>query len=776
MLTRVSRGSRPLYVARNLFKPTLYASFTDLSSNGYRILQIAQAQHISKRSVVFARTHKKTKRHGTTKAILRPRNENFKNVEQELGLKLENLTKLTRQVKSIIRKQKEEETVDKAKKLWKVNEIDFDKGVIEDADALFKALADSRNPSSSHNPQLLDEASSGNSEIGSDKEHIDDLADWTDLESTMSIFPKVQSYVQLPTSVTDQLDDITLQYVASKKTANWIPVIDKLFEKPNCLEKSSSYEAHVLLKSIPKIQRPAIIDKFYSIVKQSGLLNNRYLYNDIISCYNTIDVKRSKPIIERLYKEMTVEKEIKPDKFTIGVMVNMYSKDRNVNGVRMILHKMEQLKEHPNSKIYTSILQMYIRMNEYESAKEIFDTMKFLSLQTAPTSRTFSSMILLDTLHDNIEHGIALYDEMRARNVKIEAQALLALAKGCSTRRNLIHQGWSFILEYYSLGYPASYKLMEIMLSLSAKDSDLNFARALYLNIFETNTKSRHGVLTPASATSFKYLLNAYYYFREDAIPSSTTDTRIRAIKASSLDLMSFDFSDEAPPMLPVKDLSFAKNKDAIFEEARALFNYHMLVFPGIVSEQIMEAYLFVLAVHSNEKKFLQVWNKYTYLENIDSDQEVIVEEPHDKVEEELQKDVEMSDDDEIKVPVEQKLKKPPKRFPRTDRLYNACLHAARNYKDVKFAQDIWIERGKYRKTSAFQKLDPYIQDQLDFKFARAMLSCLVETGNAVDAYQLVLSSQNRFVWTYYHLKSLISLCERSVSYTHLTLPTILLV
>lgn len=142
------------------------------------------------------------------------------------------------------------------------------------------------------------------------------------------------------------------------------------------------------------------------------------------------------------------------------------------------------------------------------------------------------------------------------------------------------------------------------------------------------------------------------------------------------------------------------------------------------------------------------------------NDETVTVEEPK---EEEKAKENEFTkkDDDNEKLPVEKELDKPPKRFPRSDRLYNACMHAARNYKDVKFAQKIWIERGKYRKTPAFQKLDAYTQDQLDFRFARAMLSCLVETGNAVDAYQLVLSSQNRFVWTYYHLKSLFSLCER---------------
>ncbi|GMF07693.1 unnamed protein product [Ambrosiozyma monospora] len=98
----------------------------------------------------------------------------------------------------------------------------------------------------------------------------------------------------------------------------------------------------------------------------------------------------------------------------------------------------------------------------------------------------------------------------------------------------------------------------------------------------------------------------------------------------------------------------------------------------------------------------------------------------------------------------------------RHDNIYLSGLTAAIQNKDVQLAQRIWIERGKYRKTASFQKLSSSKQDFMDFKMARQILCCFVECGYLQDAFRLVLSSKKRFVWSYYHLKSLLMLCERS--------------
>lgn len=690
------------------------------------------------RSVVFTTMKRKSDMQKyTTKERQRVSDKNL-HMEDELDQQLANLESLTNQVKEVITKEKEVKALKSAKSKWDVNDIEDDKQVDEDASAIFNAL------------------SSGNTKSGlkmleSNDNDVNELSTWDKDGNTsmMSIFPKVQSYIKLPNSIVEQLDDETLQNIASEETANWIPIVAKLASNPDALQSASTYDMHYLLKTIPKKQRSAVIGQFHQMVNSAGLLTNRYIYNDIMATYNTRDIKQSSDIVENLYKEMTEIKQIKPDLFTMGIMVNLYTKQKNVTKVREFLAKIEEMGQHPTNVIYTSILQMYVRMGQYENAADIFKTMKFVSLDSFPNTKTYSSMILEDTLNNNIEHGLSLYEEMQNREMKVEPQALLALAKGCSTRKKLIPRGWQFILEYYSRGFPTSYKLMEVMMALACRDSDLNFVRALYLNIFETNTKVNHGKLTPPNGRALKYLLNSYYFFDKEVKPMSIVDEKTRAIRLRAMDLMNFRFSKDAPPLLPLT--KFPTDDDLMMKECKAIFEYHLLKFPEMITREIMEAYLFVIAARGDMNMYKSAWKKYTYLK--DEANTVTVEEP--------QKEKPLLDNDNDNTPVEKILKDSKLSFPRDDRLYNACMHAARLSKDILFAQEIWMERGRYRKTEAFQKLEAYDQDQQDFKFARGMLSCLVECGNVVDAYQLVLSSQSRFIWTYYHLKSLLSLCER---------------
>ncbi|QPG76399.1 hypothetical protein FOA43_003788 [Brettanomyces nanus] len=667
-------------------------------------------------------------------------------VESDITSQLRSLQEFTRQVKQAVEKKRDEEKAKEIIKDLKVdNDIDYDKNVQDDAESIFNALSEEK---------VCTKDSSKLSYTKAEEEENAELEEESDLD-LLSLFPSVHSYTQLPVSITEQLDGDTLQYIASEETANWIPVISRLASNSNSLSNATSYDAHILLKSIPKEQRPLIIAQFHKMVAEAGLLDNRYIYNDLMASYNLVNVKESLPIIERLYKEMTDEKAIKPDAYTMGIMINLYSRRCNVDKTKEFLGKITDMGDHPTFAIYTSVLQMYVRMGEYRNAVDVFDTMKFLSLETFPTSRTYSSMILLDTLNNEIEHGMALYKEMIDRNIKVEPQALLSLSKGCTTRKGLTPQGWAYILEYYANDYPISYKLIEVMMNLAAKDSDLSLVRALYLSIFENNTKTNGGKITPTNATALKYLFNAYFSFDKDSRPVSVVDERVMAIRLRSLELMNFTFHDEAPPMLPLIHLPVDDNT-LMMKESKAIFEYHVLKFPEMISEQVLEAYLFVLAVRGGSiREFEKAWNKYTYFKNEeDTDSNVTVEGPEPVVK---------NQPNEIgsTTPVEDLLETSPVTLPRDDRLYNACMHAARHFKDVIFAQKIWIERGRFRKTQSFQSLKPYVQDQQDFKFARAMLSCFVETGNVVDAYQLILSSQSRFVWTYYHLKSVLILCEK---------------
>lgn len=637
-------------------------------------------------------------------------NSELKTITEQLN----RLEKLTREVKRTIETQDEMPKVDQAPEVTE-----------EDVDDVYDLIKDQKSPS-----KLVKQLETA--------KNLDTVQDTQpDSSELLSLFPKVEAYCPLPVSLTALLDSETLSQIADKDTANWVPVIDKLAENPHSLENFDPRELHDLIQSIPRGQRVQVIEKLETLGNNVGLIDSAMLFNDIMATYNLANTSTSAAKVEQLFTEMQ-KKHIKPNIATMGIMVQLYSKMEDVKKVKEFVDKITELGMQPTPEIYTSVLQMYVRLDKYEHAMDVFDTMKFLSNETAPTSKTYSSVILLDILHDNIEHAVSLYTEMCENEVVPEPQALLALAKGCSKRKDMLSQGWSYVLDYYQNGYPMNYRLMEVMMSLAVNDSDLALARALFLSISDAAGGS-------ASPIPLKLLFNAYSQYDPTHTPVSASDDRVNAIRYRAVEMM--NFGPDSPPLLPVNNL----NQSLILQECKALFKYYLLRYPAAVSKQILVSYLFVIAKWSTMADFENQLNKYTYFEK--SDGQVTVDETPETMQ-------------DGSVPVDKALDKPPVQFNRNDYIYSACMNSAFLHKDVDFAQKIWEERGNYRKTPEFQALSPHVQDSADFKFARQMLRIFTETGNVVDAYQMVLSSQNRFVWTYYHLKALMDVCEDMGFYT----------
>ncbi|GMF08634.1 unnamed protein product [[Candida] boidinii] len=127
----------------------------------------------------------------------------------------------------------------------------------------------------------------------------------------------------------------------------------------------------------------------------------------------------------------------------------------------------------------------------------------------------------MDILNNNIEKALSRYEDMEQNsirtglNLKPERETLLALARGCSTRTELLPKGWRFIIEYYRLKYPIENLVLEIMIQLAKSDGDLNFARALYLNMNDLKSKTTNKFEIP-SGTALKLLFNSYVTSSED--------------------------------------------------------------------------------------------------------------------------------------------------------------------------------------------------------------------------------------------------------------------
>lgn len=711
----------------------------------------------------------------------------FNRINSKLTEQLQALEEMTKQVKETLKVKKEENDLRETKKDLSINQSEVNE---EDIDKVFNSLGLSEIDT---HAEIQDTLKIADTKVEQNETTSDVSLDIANQKDLMNLFPQPKTYVSLPSSVTQVLSPEQISHITREETADWEPVIDGLLNSTICdptstnvaEEEFTSNDFHQLVTSIPRKHKIQVVEKLHELALRSGVVwGNIHVMNQLLSLCNLLSKEKANLIVEALLNDIQINEtedgdkkndasnemieKNKTDKVvgntnTKSVLLNHYARIGDVPKVREFVAELNKLPDHKNPMktspvIYTSIMQMYMRLNNYELAKETFDTMKFLSVSTSPSSRTYTSMILLDTLNNNIEHGISVYEEMKNKEIKIEPQALLALAKGCGARTGMVAQGWDFVIKYYQEGYPVDSQVMETMMYLAYVDGDLPFVRGIWTNICETNTKLNKSIHLPHPKCT-KWLFNTYYKvgdFNKDSntnhVPIGLTDPRVKSIRTKVLELTNFSFHPDAPPLLPNFDLN-GSNSKMMLSEARALWKYMIeKTNNDYIQQELVEAYLYVVGRYSSIEIFQQEWEKLTIFDNEGLENEMTVE-----IEDPEEAEIKLNESKQIQTRDTEKFG----RFLRNDRLYNMCMHIARHQGSLSFAQKIWSERGRYRKGTKFQKLSITKQDAADFKFARLMLSTLTFTGNVGDAYKLVLSSQNRFVWTKYHLKSLISVCEQ---------------
>jgi hypothetical protein len=739
--------------------------------------------------------------HEDSKELGELNRQNSKLAEQFAALK-----SLTQEVQNVIKAKEEEKVREDIQKETNLSNNSTEETTEADIDEVFKSLSISSSSETLVSEKLLLKHDQTTSKPLPDTEtKTNSMININDENDLLTLFPTPKPYIPLPSSITNVLTPEVLSNITQKETASWEPVIDALLKSDICnpltteiiQDSFTSFDFHKLITSIPRNQKAQLVEKLHELALLSGVLwGNVAIMNDLLALCNLLPTEKSHMLVTLLLRDIDIGKindsnegndvkieeddKIVANVTTKAILLNHYARLSDVDKVREYISELNELPDSKNPMktspvIYTSIMQMYMRLNNYNLAKETFDTMKFLSLSTSPSPRTYTSMILLDTLNNNVEHGISVYNEMIEKEIKVEPQALLALAKGCGARRGMVSQGWEFIIEYYENGYPVDSQVMEIMMYLAYVDGDLPFVRGIWMNICETNTKlSGHIELPHPKCT--KWLFNTYYKIGDivqqakngkSHMPVGLVDPRVSSIRTKVLELTNLKFHADAPPLLPLKNFDGADQK-LMLNEARALWKYILLtVNKHYIGEELIEAYLYVVGRYGLLEIFESEWNRLTFfdtegIEKIEGkESSFIIEEPPVT---EPENEVFEENDSETTTVVQKK----PKfdklgvvSIPRSDRLYNMCMHIARHQGSLSFAQKIWTERGIYRKSSRFQTFSIEKQDEADFKFARLMLSTLTHTGNVGDAYKLVLSSQNRFVWTKYHLKSLLILCER---------------
>lgn len=406
-------------------------------------------------------------------------------------------------------------------------------------------------------------------------------------------------------------------------------------------------------------------------------------------------------------------------------MVCGYVKNRNMKKVEKLLNTMQLRNVEISRSILSSILQGYVYyVGDHEKAWEIFNAMKFLSKKTQPNLRNYTDMIFSFVKSNRLEGALDLYQEMLDNNVPLNQNILASLARGCSKSKRFAIRSWEFIFRIYDQGWLPNLQTYESMLNVAAFEGALDLSRALLFKMIQGNSVTSKALL---------YLMISYSNYSSADSKKRTgieLSERGRLFKQKIMEGVDFAEKQNGFPFLPVTHIP---NNDTVFAEASAIVSFLKEVKPWLLTPQLVTSYLSTCIRLGSMESFKSQYEGLTKLE--------VSGIPRSET-----------------VPVSSvgHLEINQYKIARDTPIYIVALKAAAKFKDYDFAKEILEERGKYRKSDAFQKMSRKAQHLTDFDFARALVECFKDLQMFKDALSVVLLSEDRFSWSWRELGGLV--------------------
>ncbi|CAK7898040.1 mitochondrial group I intron splicing factor Ccm1p [[Candida] anglica] len=623
----------------------------------------------------------------------------------------------------------------------------------------------------------------------------------------------VPAALGIPESIQQRLG-LSIRYLVSAKHQNWPMVLQQLAAEGG-FKGLPTKDVRQFVRAMPPKQLKNLIPVVQEMCAAGDVEVGQKLVDLFIQALvqgGEVDARAMQEINQWKRHLQRVNKGGRLPRSTYELLVAASGKHGDMTSVNAYLSEMKARGLEPSAETFTNVLTTCVyRAKDHGQAVAIFESMKFLSARTKPTTKNYQDIIVSYVNNDQIEKALDLYQEMKVEKIGMNQPIMVALARGCTTRVELRMKAWEFMFEIYERRWDPTVETVEYLMYLAANDGDLALVRALYRKMNESQDVTER---------AFSFLMLGYGKSAEDGeMPGITFNERGRVFRRNILDEAEreiFHGGDEKGsndpakniPFLPLVTLQSAAQRVA---ESSAMWA-HTLIFNGrLINDKNTDMYLKVAIEHGEMGDFMERYEGSTELdrEGIPGSREVaeseteasasvedseIVEEESEVaeiVEEEsesaevveetesaeagekpvIEEDIsEVSETSYIMEELEeptQSLSTPrssltspllplsTNKVARSTRIYQTALSAAARFNSFEFAQTVWQERGQFRKSTVFSRLPIRERDAQDFSFAQSMVRSLTRMGMLTDAMAVVVSTEYQFKWSWKELSEL---------------------
>ncbi|CAN6675149.1 hypothetical protein TRVA0_097S00188 [Trichomonascus vanleenenianus] len=555
----------------------------------------------------------------------------------------------------------------------------------------------------------------------SEKE-VDDLTEFLSLPEEDKLGAKLfESAPKLPQKLMERVGGQALVLMNQER---WAPVVRALYNNPMQLKDLTTGTVDSLLKAIPVSERANYAGIIKEMMDDAGIKESKFTMDLIMAGY----ADRGAVDVVRAFMKHMVEQGYRPDDFTYGHLLKALGKQKDLVNSAKVLREMQANGIEPSMRVCTTLLQTCIKVGDYKQAQDIFAMMKFLSTESQPDVRVYNSLMLAAAKEYNVDRVLDLFREMTTRPIdplSPDVETYQTLIYACSRDLKTHVLAWKYVLELQQRKYPITRKLVNTIMYLCGSTGELSFARAMFRQLCGDPTSY-------PDALTLNSLFKAYANYKPGFIsPVLLTSDLGNQIRSSFLFVTDAKSTNEylTPPLL---DTPLLRTPFLVIAESQAMFEFFKEHHPDCINDKNILTYLSIPARCRNFDEFARRYNSCTYIEDPDSVE--IVGEQH------------------------------PGKVCRNHHTYDLAISfCAENPspKTLEFAQKVWTDRGKWRKTRAFRELPQEQRKKSDFLFARGMIDVLAANELPSEACDILGSTIKLFPWRRHHLVNLINTVQK---------------